>query len=601
MDWPLDKTGYYYGHAFKKSWRDYDPLYLEVVRDCMINDPGFGETTPLMETALLGSEHELDQHLKRPANCLATNFLGQTALHLAILRPKLLRMLIPHYEHMEIRDRSGYTPLVYALAYKQPESVLLLLEATKCCAIRPTLSDTRTFLRLCVCQDEQALLYLVLKHCKKIHEADKFQELLNEFMEDYAGYFLHHLRNDDNHLQHLLNFGADPNLTIGRDPGQTLLHFVTNISQVKALFEAGFTHDINHADSEGRTVLMRAIGSRNTALIEEYLEMGASLDQRDKQGWSVMHYAAKELKDIVGYVCRCEACRVRRLAQCSEMVDIVKLLLHWGADPVTRDYCLCACSHSGCSPSTILLQHGNPYRGPYRGPYLPAGQEAWWLEWLKLLSEAKLEFCREKALIDLMRTKRFDDHDLTHVCCRGHKDRRLCVQEDDVHEVLDEEKEAINVFEDDMNQFLAHQQEEGLEENLVEQIVQSFRRYLDNQKQKWTDYPGVKAHPPALIDSTEYEVLKYQTDPSRVLFIDRPRDEIKLEFDLTINTQDIGTEDYRTWLDYYPGYSANCSMPIHVDGKWCHESKAHAFRLENRLRETLTEELSGCDSTYVYY
>ncbi|KAF2230002.1 hypothetical protein EV356DRAFT_509518 [Viridothelium virens] len=56
MSWHIHKFDFVRGDIFPS-----DPFYLEVIRNCVTNDPGFGETTSPMEAVLLGSDNDLDR------------------------------------------------------------------------------------------------------------------------------------------------------------------------------------------------------------------------------------------------------------------------------------------------------------------------------------------------------------------------------------------------------------------------------------------------------------------------------------------------------------------------------------------------------------
>jgi ankyrin repeat protein len=67
-------------------------------------------------TALLSSD--------RASLLLERNFLGQSALHLAILNPKMVKCLIENgfSDSIDAGDRNGTTPAMYAAAYNQADS-----------------------------------------------------------------------------------------------------------------------------------------------------------------------------------------------------------------------------------------------------------------------------------------------------------------------------------------------------------------------------------------------------------------------------------------------------------------------------------------------
>lgn len=425
-----------------------------------------------METVLLGSEHELDQKLRGRQDLLARNYIGQSALHLAIRRPKLLRKLIPHYDMLDIPDRGGTTPLMYAAAYNETESVLSLInDGLKLKLFQRDELRNRDFLHYAMVRGNWNLIYSVINHIKPHLEEGLAQRILTCILQ-------RHLVNFDDlseeyHFKKLLHLGASPNATFAE--GATLLHLAPRSGHVKALFEAGFKL-INHKDDSGVTPLMKVIRLQDTALGQRCLDEGASIESSDGKGWTALHYAAAAFHDLPT-ASRCESSEdfwiLRRF---SELVNVVKLLLSYGANPATVDRCPCACSGSGCTAAIVFLRKS--VSPSFSSPW----KVVWSLEWLQMLLELAPEKSGEQFLLELVRMIRFKDFELTHVCCRDFSETLAfaAVDENDIDEILDEENELVDDLEKSM-EMNAKNLRGGAEENCVTQISTFARKFRDQE------------------------------------------------------------------------------------------------------------------------
>lgn len=415
---------------------------------------GFGDTTSLMEAALVGSVQDLDRYLPKSRD-LKTNFLGQSVLHLAILRPRILRKLISTYKTVDPPDKNGTTPLMYAAAYGNAQSALILLEHGADATIRDELRQ-RNFLDYALARDNWSCITTLLEHLKQRFELVTYRHGLTYIMQAYVINFPNR-RFEKNHFQELLCMGADSNMVFY--DGGTLLHHARDFDEVNALFQAGFKL-INHPDNSGTTPLMRVVRLKNAALVEACLDKGASVNERDHKGWTALHHLAEELQDSSSaYFCDSSEADWYLLRH-SELVETIRLLLRHGADPGAADHCVCACSLSGCTPSTVLLGRG-------RRSFLPGDGDLWSLEWLQILSELGSGITGEQMLLDLVRVKQFNEHELTHVCCQ--RGPYSCLDPDDIDEILDEENEVIQ----ELDKLMRLHLEDGrghIEERWIEQL-----------------------------------------------------------------------------------------------------------------------------------
>jgi ankyrin repeat protein len=429
---------------------------------------GFGETTSLMDAVLTSSEEVLKRCLQNSPAVLERNFLGQSALHHAILHPKHLRQLIPHYETVDVPDKWGTTPLMYAATYDKVESVLLLLGAGADPSRRDELRR-RNFLDYALAHGNWDLTTGVVDYLKH-HYVSASQPVLNYIMHQFVNSWKNKM--GSSRVQELLCMGADPNMNL--NDGATLLHRARDFDVARALFDAGFTL-INHPDERGITPLMRVVKLGNAALVQACIDRGASVNQQDHRGWSALHHVAKELQTST-YVPSHRSADWR-LVRHSELITTVKILLQQGANPAAADHCLCPCSLSGCTASTILL-------GAHLYPTFPGEGDKWSLEWLQIVSELASDSAGEQTLQDLVRVKQFKEHDLIHVCCL--KSIYSGVKDDDINEILDEQSHGIQELEDDDINEILDEQSHGIQE-LEEMMERYFEGRRGDLEERWIE------------------------------------------------------------------------------------------------------------------
>src|ERR1700722_2976603 len=97
-----------------------------------------------MDAILGDSRDEIVSCLQDPQALLGRNSLGQTAVHLAVIRPTELTRLLDAGAELNAQDCRGRNPLEYASVYGCVDSVIILLEA----GARPTLEDRNGLLHI---------------------------------------------------------------------------------------------------------------------------------------------------------------------------------------------------------------------------------------------------------------------------------------------------------------------------------------------------------------------------------------------------------------------------------------------------------------------
>lgn len=167
-----------------------------------------------MDATLSGSRDEIVSCLQDPRALLGRNSLGQTAVHLAVIRSTELTRLLDAGADLNAQDCRGRNPLEYAAVYGCIDSAIILLEA----GARPTSQDGNGSLHITF------LKYATeWKHWDVVKKAISFLRASpnydNKFIDNELSCLMaKHLEvvggaePSLNGITHLLELGADPNM-----------------------------------------------------------------------------------------------------------------------------------------------------------------------------------------------------------------------------------------------------------------------------------------------------------------------------------------------------------------------------------------------------
>ena len=332
---------------------------------------------------------------------LERNFLGQSALHLAIKNPKILEWLLNNAfaDSVDTEDCHGTTPLMYATAYGEVDAVLLLLEY----GADPSLVDRlngMTAIDYAIFRLNFDLVRLVIEWYRSKGMTDSAQIIANMCLWKYlaSGYSIRSGDPNGEGLRLLLQSGAELDETT--EEGNTILHLARDSIEAEALLSHQ-GYPINQKGSYGYTPLMVLSRFRNSSTIQQALYNGAHVNDYDNAGRSALHHVivvTREKDSIEGWV---------------ESFDAIAALLASDADVVQGDHCQCACSTSGCSAT----------RSFFRSQHSSLNQTAnlstipWLLEWYILLRVFRSCEVIQKALAALFRLRKFEELGLSHTCC----------------------------------------------------------------------------------------------------------------------------------------------------------------------------------------
>jgi ankyrin repeat protein len=412
---------------------------------------GFVGLTPLQEAVLIGCSDDVNNELSKYPAQVDENLLHQSALHLTVWRPHHLKLLLNGKLNVDSRDWNGRTPLMYAATAGMTEVAISLVEAGADLWAQDDLYGSYDFIHYAVRSTHWDLVIEVLDFVRgsPMFSSEQVQSLLNTAIVLWAG---ETVSRRSEHLHALLVRGADPEVRFTdrwqwhREQSNTLLHSISTLSDFDSLVANGF-NSLNHENSSGAHPLMKLVERNNPQLLRKCLESGSRANHQDHSGRTALRVNAEEIRESYfsqisnGWDLRFES------FQCAEV------LLRHGSDPFLGDKCRCACSTMGCTPGQILLKE---YHKLWKLGFLvlPRCQYFLSLEWLNLILEVNGLEAAKHCLLDMIRLVRFEELGLTHTCCRNPSSKWKAVwttlDEDEVDEILDEEKEMVMDLESQM-------------------------------------------------------------------------------------------------------------------------------------------------------
>ncbi|KAI8689182.1 hypothetical protein NCS55_00174600 [Fusarium keratoplasticum] len=422
-----------------------DPFFIDFIGTILRHSPSYSGSTNLHNVLLNGpieaAAHWLYQLQPLENN---VNFLGQTPLHIVTTRPDLCRLVLDAGHGVDVTDKLGATPLMYAAAMGQIEVAKLLILR----GAGPGLRDARrdwTFLDYAfVCKHWNLALNALLT-IQTMVKPSIFQHVVQYAL---VRAFRHRnaLTEDTTFLPKLIQLSDNVNFTFEDDgvKDNNLMHYAGTLETASTLVQCGF-NGFNQKNSKGKVAINSLASFCKAPLIQFCLERGTDVGNVDNNGRTILFHF------------------VSRLAWFGEInwdiIDSIKLCLGAGADPFITDDCICPCSPDGCHISSIF---SNDFSFISRFHYPTAGS-FWAFEILTLLEEYCGIQAAEKFLLSLYRRVQCDTRHISiaHVCC--HRGRGIGrgvwrpkrpprLHDKDIEEILDEESDFIVALDMDMGE-----------------------------------------------------------------------------------------------------------------------------------------------------
>jgi ankyrin repeat protein len=431
--------------------------------------------TPLHEAVGFGTDEAVHKWLLKSEND-QKNFLGQTPLHFAAAQGRHLDLLIAYGHNLDAVDYHGNTPLMYAVAMNQAESVMLLIDSGANPGIHEN-NNRRLFMHYAASRGHWCLLLDIIDHIKETIG----EKLTNPWAEKATIIF--HLSYSRSRREENVSLGdflsrcskADFTFLMRPDQGgtQTLLHKCKSVEDIEELIFAGFKN-IDQRNSLGQTALMCAISEQvSAAVVSKLIQAGADVNLKDEQGRTVLQYAFQNIGISFHY-------------EPSEGIRILSILLRQGVELYPKEKCRCPCSPDGFAPG-IELNTNSDFSHWWGPPEAPI----WWLEWITQIYETRGEDDARATLLALIRRLKHRHLDVSHVYCPMNLERDFFwdtlwsmadmprISEEDINDILEEESEFIESLEKEMklvSSFDYH--------TLINELILCFKIALDDLKRR---------------------------------------------------------------------------------------------------------------------
>ncbi|KAI6915213.1 hypothetical protein KC318_g444 [Hortaea werneckii] len=250
-----------------------DPMFIDFLRACLQRQPGFTGCDILTEAVLTGEDSEFESALRRAKAeggflRMLPNALGQTATHLAITSPRRLERLLQAGADPDCVDRGGLTPLMYAAAYGEQQSVLHLVGHQATWHLQERLYG-RIFLDYAIRRRNLHVVESLVDWLRKAGDHCTASEVLDHCIAECMVQYNDHY---DIAIPHrLFELGADVDTIVNRsfhirdDSGKTALMQVAHLVDSKTLINFASKEqgaEFNAQDAKGKTALHHLLGLR---------------------------------------------------------------------------------------------------------------------------------------------------------------------------------------------------------------------------------------------------------------------------------------------------------------------------------------------------
>ncbi|RMY61156.1 hypothetical protein D0865_01152 [Hortaea werneckii] len=267
-----------------------DPMFIEFFRACLQKQPGFAGCDDLTDAVLTGEESEFETALCRArGECgflrMFPNALGQTATHLSVSSPGRLRKLLEAGADPDCVDRAGLTPLMYAAAYGEHQSVLHLVEFQATWGLQERLYG-RNFLDYAIRRRHMKVIESLIDWLGEAGDHGTASEVLDHCIAYCIVQCNDHY---DTTIPHrLFELGADADTIVNR---RTLMHLATTSKMSQLIMKKNFTL-FHSRDDSGKTALMQVANlvDANTLTTVASQEQAADFNAQDARGKTALHY-----------------------------------------------------------------------------------------------------------------------------------------------------------------------------------------------------------------------------------------------------------------------------------------------------------------------
>jgi ankyrin repeat protein len=381
-----------------------DPFFMELTRALvsngqgeklwyMIHDlsvnihyPDLAGTTELQEAILCDSGDTSLSLIRNYSSFDAeVNFLGQTPLHLAVEQPSVLRALLDSGHVVDVEDKNGFTPLMYAAALGLRESAMILIERGANLFVKDRVEgcDFIQFMAMrlhwsliwdvvdAVQAKDRDLLLPLFSRINSISGPSLCQSEGIQYLEDFWK-SVEKLGTWDNRFEN----------------GSTLLHIAQTPALVKHIAGAGYTL-FNQQDDKGEHCLFAMTKFLDPSLFQLCVGKGALVNLRNKEGITVIYGLFDHLSNPDEKTSKAA-------------LSCIDTLLDLGADINAVSNWACGCSsHGGVFLTDLRLEATFLFRQMVWNPF-------WIFELLYMLEERGQISKANTFAIAVIRRSKFD-------------------------------------------------------------------------------------------------------------------------------------------------------------------------------------------------
>lgn len=310
------------------------------------------------------------------------NFLGQSALHMAVQQPSRVAQLLAAGHPVDQSDEYGRSPLLYAAAMNIPDTAMMLIENGA--NFFNTLGACYPIICTVAGRQNWTLVWRIIDFAVASHP-DLTPRLIRDLLElDFEEAYC------DAHGQHdLVDFWSrviskigSPNFSF--QDGKTLMHMTHSVRSARALIKLGFTR---FKQTEG-DLLEHIASLHDLPLFRFALTNGGDAHLHNPWGWRILGMLLRDLA---------------RSSSVSfpKILELLQALLDSGIEVSSHDEWVCNCLVGACVPGSewSLIR-----------PNLRL------FTWLEVLERQRGTQEARKASLALLRRMAFDQAGLRHIC-----------------------------------------------------------------------------------------------------------------------------------------------------------------------------------------
>lgn len=310
------------------------------------------------------------------------NFLGQSALHMAVQQPSRVAQLLAAGHQVDQSDKYGGTPLLYAAAMNVPDTAMMLVENGA--DLFSTLGDCYPIICIVAGRQNWTLVWRIIDFAAASHP-DLTSRLIRDLLEwDFEeNYRVAHGQHDSiDFWSRVISKLGSPNFSF--QDGKTLMHMTHGVRSARALIKLGFT---KFKQTKG-DLLEHIASLHDLPLFRFALTNGGDAHLHNRWGWRILGMLLRDLAKSSS-------------VSFPKILELLQALLDSGIEVSSHDEWVCNCLVGGCVPGSKWL---------LREPNLCL------FAWLEVLERQRGTQEARKASLALLRRMAFDQAGLHHIC-----------------------------------------------------------------------------------------------------------------------------------------------------------------------------------------